>query len=123
MRGIGSGCEIHNAREEGHDTNCIEYKMSARILPLESLAKGCSGAPRAPPPARPWGGQEVLDLLRQRWRRLQEKMQEEEGVFFAIFAVEAKRRRIYSKVFEEGEEVDSLCYRTLREQLPEWRRV
>ena len=47
-----------------------------------------------------------------------------QGVSFAAFAVEAKRRRrIYSKVFEEGEEVDSLCYRTLREQLPEWRRV
>ncbi len=50
-------------------------------------------------------------------------MQEEEGVSFADFAVEAKRRRIYSKVFEEGEKDDSLCYRTLREQLPEWRRI
>ena len=66
-RGIGSGCEIHSAREEGHDTNCIEYKTSARQLPLASPARGCSGskffcAPgpavqgrssRAPSPARP----------------------------------------------------------------------
>jgi hypothetical protein len=66
-RGIGSGCEIHSAREEGHDTNCIKYRTSARLLPLESLARGCSGskffsAPgpavqgrssRAPSPARP----------------------------------------------------------------------
>jgi hypothetical protein len=43
-RGIGSGCEIHSAREEGHDTNCIEYKTSARLLPLGSPARGCSGS-------------------------------------------------------------------------------
>ena len=43
-RGICSGCEIHSAREEGHDTNCIEYRTSARLLPLESLARGCSGS-------------------------------------------------------------------------------
>ena len=65
-RGIGSGCEIH---VRGHDTNCIKqrYKTSARLLPLESHARGCSGskffyAPgpavqgrssRAPSPARP----------------------------------------------------------------------
>ena len=45
-RGIGSGCEIHSAREEaGHDTNCIkqEYKKERNALPLESLARGCSG--------------------------------------------------------------------------------
>ena len=29
-RGIGRGCEIHSAREEGRDTDCIEYKASAR---------------------------------------------------------------------------------------------
>ena len=29
-RGIGSGCEIHSAREEGRDTNCIKYRRSAR---------------------------------------------------------------------------------------------
>jgi len=66
-RGTGSGCEIHSAREGGHHTNCIEYKTSARLLRLESLARGCSGskfccAPgpavqgrssRAPSPARP----------------------------------------------------------------------
>ena len=67
-RGIGSGCEIHSAREEGHDTGCIEYKTSARrFRPLASPARGCSGskffcAPgtavqgkssRAPSPARP----------------------------------------------------------------------
>ena len=30
----------------GHDTNCIkqEYRRSARLLPLESLARGCSGS-------------------------------------------------------------------------------
>ena len=27
-RGICSGCEIHSAREEGHDTNCIKYRLS-----------------------------------------------------------------------------------------------
>ncbi len=66
-RGIGSECEIHSAREEGHDTDCIKYRRSARMLPLESPARGCSGskflcAPgpavqgrssRAPSPARP----------------------------------------------------------------------
>jgi hypothetical protein len=46
-RGIGSGCEIHSAR--GDDTTqlyCIkqEYRRSARLLPLESLARGCSGS-------------------------------------------------------------------------------
>jgi hypothetical protein len=43
-RGIGSGCEIHSAREGGHHTNCIEYRTRARIQPLESLARGCSGS-------------------------------------------------------------------------------
>ena len=46
-RGIGSGCEVHSAR--GDDTTqlyCIkqEYRRSARLLPLESLARGCSGS-------------------------------------------------------------------------------
>ena len=34
----------NSAREEGHDTNCIKYRRSARLLPLESLARGCSGS-------------------------------------------------------------------------------
>jgi hypothetical protein len=44
VRGIGSGCEIDSAREEGHDTNCIKYRRSARLQPLESPARGCSGS-------------------------------------------------------------------------------
>jgi hypothetical protein len=67
-RGIGSGCEAHSARTR-HNTNCIKqgHKTSARLLPLESPARGCSGskcfcAPgfavqerssRAPSPASP----------------------------------------------------------------------
>jgi len=68
QRGIGSGCEAHSARTR-HNTTCIKqgYKTSARRLPLESLARGCSGSrffcvpghavqgrsSRAPSPARP----------------------------------------------------------------------
>jgi hypothetical protein len=67
-RGIGSGCEAHSARTR-HNTTCIKqgYKTSARRLPLESLARGCSGSrffcvpgravqgrsSRAPSPAHP----------------------------------------------------------------------
>jgi hypothetical protein len=67
-RGIGSGCEAHSARTR-HNTTCIKQgnKTSARRLPLESLARGCSGSrffcvpehavqgrsSRAPSPARP----------------------------------------------------------------------
>ena len=67
-RGIGSGCEAHSARTR-HNTTCVKpgYKTSARRLPLESLARGCSGSrffcvpghavqgrsSRAPSPARP----------------------------------------------------------------------
>jgi hypothetical protein len=66
--GIGSGCESHSARTR-HNTTCFKqgYKTSARRLPLESLARGCSGSrffcvpghavqgrnSRAPSPARP----------------------------------------------------------------------
>ena len=67
QRGIGSGCEIHSAREGRRHTNCIKYRTSARTLPLESPARGCSGSKflcalgpavqgrssRAPSPARP----------------------------------------------------------------------
>jgi len=67
MRGIGSGCEIHSVREGRRYTNCIKYKTSAGLLPLESPARGCSGSKffcasgpavqgrssRAPSPARP----------------------------------------------------------------------
>ena len=65
---IGSGCEAHSARTR-HNTTCIKqgYKTSARRLPLESLARGCSGSrffcvpghavrgrsSHAPSPARP----------------------------------------------------------------------
>ena len=42
--GIGSGGEVHSARIR-HHTNCIkqEYKQERNALPLESLARGCSG--------------------------------------------------------------------------------
>jgi hypothetical protein len=52
-RGIGSGCEIHSdmhlppySARERHNTNCIKkkYKTSARLLPVESPARGCSGS-------------------------------------------------------------------------------
>ena len=68
LMGIGSGCEVHSARTR-HNTTCIKqgYKTSARRLPLESLARGCSGSrffcvpgyavqgrnSRAPSPVRP----------------------------------------------------------------------
>jgi hypothetical protein len=54
-RGTGSGCVIHSGREGGHHTGCIKYKTSARLLPLESLARGCSGSKFscAPGPAVP----------------------------------------------------------------------
>jgi hypothetical protein len=44
-RGIGSGCEINSAREEGRRSwECILHKTSARLLPLESPARGCAGS-------------------------------------------------------------------------------
>ena len=44
-RGIGSGCGINSAREEGRRRGeCILHKTSARLLTLESPARGCSGS-------------------------------------------------------------------------------
>ena len=65
---LSNGARNDSAREGRHNKNCIEYKTSARrLMPLEPLARGCSGSKffctpgpavqgrssRAPSPARP----------------------------------------------------------------------